>query len=171
MITGLNPTNQQLLSFINNTQADLGRAQRQISSGLRISRASDDPQMVSDVLQTRSDLIQVTQVAKNLEVVKTEVDTADGGLQSAVQLLEQAGILATQGANLNMTAQTRSTLAQQIDDILQHVVTVSRTEVRGAFIFSGDQTSTPPYELDPSSATGVKQLATGPATRLIQDTS
>jgi flagellar hook-associated protein 3 FlgL len=171
MITGLNPTSQQLLNSINNTQADLNRMQAQISSGLRITRASDNPQLITDVLMTRSDLAQVTQVAHNLGAVKTEVDTADAGLQSAVQFMEQAAVLASQGANLNMTAQTRATLAQQVGDILQQVVTVSRTEVQGSFIFSGDQTSTPPYELDSASATGVKQLANAPATRLIQDTS
>lgn len=172
MLSGLDPTTQQLLNSINRTQADFTRAQYQISSGLRITRASDDPQSISDVLMTRSDLARVTQVANNLGAVKTEVDTADAGLQNAVQLLEQAGALGSEGANLNMTAETRATLAQQVGDILQQVVTVSRTEVQGAFLFSGDQTSTAPYELDSSnSTTGVKQLATAPSTRLIQDAS
>ena len=168
MITGLTPTNQQLLNSINNSQADLNRAQRQVSSGLRISRASDDPQIVSDLFQVRSDLAQVTQVANNMSAVKGEVDTADAGLQNAVQLMEQAGVLAVQGSNTTMTASTRATLAQQVDGILQQMVTVSRTQVNGAYIFGGDQTSTPPYEFD---STGVKQLTTAPSTRLIQDSS
>src|SRR6202011_4372244 len=86
MITGLSPTNQQILDSINNSQADLNRAQRQVSSGLRISRASDDPQVVSNLFQVRSDLAQVTQVANNMAAVKGEVDTADAGLQNGVQL-------------------------------------------------------------------------------------
>src|ERR1700688_2807009 len=126
MLTALTPTNQQLLNSINNSQADLNRAQRQVSSGLRISRASDDPQAISDVLQIRSDLAQVTQVANNMSAVKGEVETADAGIQNAVTLMEQAGVLAAQGSNTTMTASTRATLAQQVDGILQQMVTVSR---------------------------------------------
>src|ERR1700738_4014681 len=99
MISGLTPLNQQLLNSINNSQADLNRAQQQVSSGLRISRASDNPQIVSDLFQGGSDLAQVTQVANNMSAVKGEVDTADAGLQNAVQLMEQAGVLAIQGSN------------------------------------------------------------------------
>jgi flagellar hook-associated protein 3 FlgL len=168
MMTGLNPTSEQLLNSINAAQANLNRAQQQVSSGLRVSRASDDPAVIADILQTRSDLAQVTQVSNNLSLVKSEVDTADTGLQNAVQLMEQAGVLALQGTNTTMTAGARATLAQQVAGILQQMVTISRTQVHGIYIFSGDQTSTPPYELD---STGVKQIATAPATRLIQDTS
>jgi len=173
MITGINPTSQQLLNSINYTQADLTNAQNQISSGLRITQASDDPQMITDVIQTRSDLAHATQVANNMGTVKSEVDTADTSLQDAVQLMDQAGALATEGASLSMTADTRATLAQQVSVIQQQIVTISRTEVQGTYIFSGDQTSTPPYELnsDPTSLTGVTPLTTAPATRLIQDTS
>lgn len=168
MITGLSPTNQQLLNSINMAQAELNRAQEQVSSGVRINRASDDPSIVPDVLQTRSDLAQVTQVANNLSGVKGEVDTADTSLQDAVQLMENAGVLAAEGASTSMTAGSRASLAQQIGGILQQMVTISRTQVQGQYIFGGDQTSTPPYELDGST---VKQLTSAPATRLLQDTS
>ena len=165
----LDPTNKQLLKSINSSQADLNRAQQQVSSGLRISRASDDPQAIAGILQTRSDIAQVTQVANNLSAVKTEVDTADSTIQEAVQLVEQAGTYASQGANTLMTAGARATLASQVDGILQQIVTISRTQVQGHYIFSGDQTSTPPYTIDSSGV--VQQVANAPATRLIQDTS
>jgi flagellar hook-associated protein 3 FlgL len=173
MISGINPTSQQLLNSINYTQANLTNAANQISSGLRITQASDDPQMITDLLTTRSDLAQATQVANNMGTVKNEVDTADTSLQEAVQLMDQAGALATEGASSNVSADARATLAQQISGIQQQMVTISRTEVQGTYIFSGDQTSTPPYELnsDPTSLTGVTQLTTAPATRLLQDTS
>lgn len=173
MLTGLSPTNQRILDSISSTQADLNKAQRQISSGLRVSRASDDPSIIADIFATRADLARVTQLATNLNAVKSEADLADVGLQTAVQLLETAGSMAVQGNGPSMTPGGRQTLATQIDGILQQIVTISRSEVHGAFLFSGDQTSTPPYEVDtnPSSLTGVTQLATAPATRLIQDQS
>ena len=139
MIPGLRPKHQQLLSSINDTQAELSRAQRQISSGLRVSRASDDPHVIGDLLQTRSDLARISQVTGNLTGVKNEVETADVSLQNAVQFMEQAGVLAVQGANTTMTAGSRATLAQQVDGLLQQMVAISRTQVNGIYIFGGDR--------------------------------
>jgi flagellar hook-associated protein 3 FlgL len=171
MIARLDPSSQILLDSINATQRDLNKAQNQVSSGLRITRASDDPQAIADLLAARSDLAQVTQVDNNLTKVQGEVQTADGVIQNAVQLLENAGVLATQGATGTSTAAQRTILANQVDSILQQIVGISRTQANGEYIFSGDQTQTPPYQIDPSSPTGVQQLVTSPATRLIQDPS
>ncbi len=169
MISGIDPTSQELLNSINITQQNLSQSQAQISSGVKISQASDDPQVIGDLLTTRADIAQVTQVQSNLTSVQTEVQTADSSVQSAVQLLQQAGVLATQGANSLETTDERNSLATQVNGILQQMVSISATQVNGSYIFSGDQTSSPPYEVDPSNSNNVIQLVTAPATRLIQD--
>src|SRR5579872_5265793 len=150
MMITLDSTIQGLLDSINATQRDLGRAQNQASSGLRITRASDDPGTIPALLATRSDLAQVTGIDHNLTAVQGEVQTADGVVQNAVQLLQNAGVLATQGANSTSTAGERTILATEVDSILQQIITISRTQVNGAYIFSGDETQTPPYQADSS---------------------
>ena len=169
MISGLDANTQLLINSINSTQEDLSRAQNQISSGVRINRAADDPGAIMDLLQTRTDLARVTQSKNNLTAVQNEVQTADGVLQNAVQLLQNAGVLATQGTNANLTTSQRQTMATEIQGILAQMVTISSTQANGEYIFSGDQTGSPPYQVDSSSPTGVDQLVTSPATRLIQD--
>jgi flagellar hook-associated protein 3 FlgL len=136
---------------------------------VRISRASDEPQGVADLLQTRSDLARVTQAEKNLTAVQSEVQAADSSIQQAVQALDNARTLAAEGANTTLTAAGRATLATQVSGIIAQIVSASRTQIGGVYIFSGDQTNTPPYAVDDSSPTGVQQLVTAPATRLIQD--
>ena len=169
MISGINPASQELLNSINITQQNISQAQAQISSGVKISQASDDPQVIADLLTTRADLAQVKQVQSNLTSVQNEVQTADSSVQSAVQLLQQAVVLATQGANTLETADERTSLAAQVTSILQQMVSIGNTKAGGSYIFSGDQTSSPPYEIDPSNPNAVIQLVNSPATRLIQD--
>jgi flagellin-like hook-associated protein FlgL len=48
-------------------------------------------------------------------------------------------------------------------------VGISQTTFGGRYIFSGDQDTTPAYQLDSSQPDGVKQLITAPATRVIVD--
>jgi len=169
MMSGINPTSQELLNSINITQQNISQAQAQISSGVKISQASDDPQAIGDLLTTRADIAQVTQVQSNLTSVQNEVQTADSSVQSAVQLLQQASVLATQGANTLETTDERTALATQVTGLLQQMVTISGTQSGGQYIFSGDQTTSAPYEIDPSNPNNVIQLVNSPSTRLIQD--
>ncbi len=48
-------------------------------------------------------------------------------------------------------------------------MSAANTNNNGEYVFSGNETSSPPYQLDSSSATGVDGLVTAPAPRLIQD--
>src|SRR5581483_7979679 len=117
----------------------------------------------------RSDIARATQATTNLTSVQTEVQTADSVVQQAIAALESARSLAAQGADTSLTAQDRANLATRVEGIIAQIVSVSRTQVNGVFIFSGDQTNTPPYQTDPNSPNGVQQLVNAPSTRLIQD--
>ena len=169
MITGLNPANEQFLAGVEDIQTRLSNAQLQISSGLKVNKASDAPQLVGDIFQLRSDLARYNQVDQNLSIVKSQVDAADTSLQSAVQLLQNAAVLGSQGATGTATAAQRATLASQVQDALAQLVGLSRTQVDGVYIFSGDSPGSPAYQVNTSSTTGVDRLVTSPATEQIAD--
>jgi flagellar hook-associated protein 3 FlgL len=169
MLQNLSAIGQLFLANLGNLQNQLARTQQQISSGVRISKPSDDPGSVGDVLQLQSDLGKVTQVLSNLSQVKGEVDTGESSLETATQFLDQVTTLGTQGANSVTTAAERGDLANQVTNLLTQLVGISRTQYAGAYIFSGDAISSPAYQLDLNSATGVDRLSTAPTTRLIQD--
>ncbi len=77
--------------------------------------------------------------------------------------------LGSEGASTTVTASEQAGLSQQVNQILSELVSAANTSYEGQYVFSGDETSTPPYQLDPTSPTGVDQLVTAPAPRLIQD--
>jgi len=169
MVNILNPANEQFVNNVDTIQQRLNQVTQQLSSGYRIQQASDDPSVLGDLFQTRSDFAHVTQVDQNLNLVKAEVTTADSSVQSAVQLLDNVRTLAEQGANTTTSAQQQTALASQVESVLEQLVGLTRTQVNGVYIFSGDQTSSPPYQVDANSANGVDRLVTAPATRQIQD--
>jgi flagellar hook-associated protein 3 FlgL len=168
MFSTVNGSTQSYLANLDRIQQQMQNAEAQISSGLRVQTPSDDPSAVAEILQTLSQIAQNQQVQSNLGSVKTEVDTADASLQIGIKALESAISLASQGASSTSTASDRSNLADQVSGLMETIVGISRTTVNGRYIFSGDQDAQPAYELDSSQPTGVKQLVSAPATRLIQ---
>ena len=126
---------------------------------------------MGDVLQLQSDIGRVTQVTTNLNGVKSEVDTASGVVQDAVSLLDQARSLAAQGASTTLTPTERTALAAQAEQILNTLVDDSRATFDGQYLFSGDSSSQPAYNVNLANPNGVDRLLTAPATRLIQDST
>jgi flagellar hook-associated protein 3 FlgL len=165
----INGTNQQYLADLQKTQAQLQQAQAQLSSGYRLQRPSDDPSSIGQIyeMQTRIALNQQTQA--NLGGAQSELSGADTALQSAIQAVVSAISVASQGATSTYSAQDRSNLAVQAQGIQQALVSLSQTQINGRYIFSGDQSSQPSYQLDPTQPNGVKQLFAATDTRVIQD--
>jgi flagellar hook-associated protein 3 FlgL len=169
MISSLDPANQQFVTSLNDLQQRVQTAETQLSTGLRVNQASDAPQSVGDIFQARADLAQATQVSQNLTNVQAQAQAADSALQTAVQVLQQAQVLATQGATSTTTATQQQQLATQVQGLQSELVSLSRTQVAGVYIFSGDDSSSPSYQLDPSSPTGVDRLIVTQATQQIAD--
>jgi len=167
-IPALDPSIQQFLDGINQISDRLNRAQREVSTGLRVQQVSDDPDQVSTILQARANLDAAQQIQVNLRRVKAEVDTAEQSLQSAVQLFDRVQTLGAEGATGTQTASSRADLAQELGSILDQMVGLSGTSVAGRYIFSGDSDQQAPYTVDLSQPSPVSAYLGSPSTRLVQ---
>jgi len=161
----------QYLADLNRTQEAINQTQAQVTSGKQVEQASDAPAEVAEILQMQANIAQNQQVQTNLGSATAELNGADTALQTAVSIIQQAQSLAVEGATSTSTAETRAELAQQVSGLQAELVGISQTQVDGRYIFSGDQDTEAPYQLDSSQPEGVQQLVTAPATRTITDAS
>jgi flagellar hook-associated protein 3 FlgL len=160
MISGLSASNDQFLASLNILQSNLSQANEELSSGLSVNQASDAPQSVQDIFESRAALGQANQSTQNLTTIQAQVQAGDSAVQSAIQLLNAAVSLGTQGASTATTLTTQQSLATQVQGLEAQLVAISRTEVGGVYVFSGDASGSPPYQVNTSSPTGVDQLVT-----------
>jgi flagellar hook-associated protein 3 FlgL len=168
MINSINPSADNFLVNIDRLQARSERAQRQLSSGLRVTKPSDDPDQVGNILQTSSSLARNSQIGVNLARVKAEVDGGSQALSTAVATLEKVSVLGAQGANFTQTAASRTSIANEVQDLLERLVANANTSVEGRYVFGGDTDQTPPYLNDLTTATGATPYAGSAATRSVE---
>ncbi|MGB7720716.1 MAG: flagellin [Bryobacteraceae bacterium] len=169
MLPAVNGPGEQFLTDLDQIQSAMNTVQRQLSSGLRVGQASDDPSAVPSILELQSEIAQNTQAQTNLNQVKTELLTGDASLQQAVTLVEQATTLAAQAASGTSTDTQNASLAAQIQGIQQQLVNLSNTTVGGRYIFSGDSDEQAAYALDSTQPNGVRQLSPATSTMVITD--
>lgn len=173
MIHSLDPSAERFLNDLARTQQRTERASRRISSGVRVSAASDAPSDVVGILRLHSAVGRNQQIQANLDRVRTEVDGAEQALRSAVELMDRAAVLASQGTGPAQTPGTLAALATEAEGLQQRMVSISATQVDGRFVFGGDADQSAPFALNLTGggAAGVQTLTTTAATRQVEDAS
>ncbi len=160
MSSFFNPSGQIFIANLSVIQMKNEQVQEQLSSGFQINRASDAPDEISTLLQLQAGLARNTQITTNLTTVQTNAQASDQALTNAQNLINQALSLGSEGAGSAVNANTRQQLGQQVLSAFQQIVSISQTAVAGTYLFSGDASQSPSYQLDPSSSNGVDQLST-----------
>src|SRR5579883_3253512 len=107
MLSNLDGTSQIFLANVNRIQQKFADANRQISSGLKISQASDAPDQISPLLQLKADQAHNQQIESNLTLAQSDAQTADSTLSAAIQLLDRAVTLGTEGATSTLSDTAR----------------------------------------------------------------
>jgi flagellar hook-associated protein 3 FlgL len=171
MISQLDPSSESFLFNLARTTQRLNRAQSQITSGKRVGSVSDAPDQISALLQARSSFETTSQIKLDLSRVKTEVDSAESALASAVTMVDRARVSGLQAATGTATPESRATIADGLLSVLDQLMSVTRTNVEGRFVFSGDSDQAQPYTLDITLAAPVSAYLGSASTRKVLDPS
>ena len=148
MTRSINAANDRYLDALSRINARVSRAQREVSTGKRVAKPSDDPDSISAMLQVRAELGRIEQSRVNLSRVKTEVDAAESGLQNAVKLFDRVRALGMTAASGINTTLTRQGIAGELKSIIERFTGISNTGVDGRSIFAGDSDQGLAYDVD-----------------------
>jgi flagellar hook-associated protein 3 FlgL len=168
MISTLDASGQQFLSNLNRISQRMEKAQQRVSTGLKISSVSDEPNSIALLLEGRANLVSTSQTLANLGRYKTEVDAGEQALENAVSLFDKVQTLGAQGASDLQTAAGRRDVAQQLDSLLEQLVGVAGSAVEGRYVFSGDTDQQVPYRYDATLAIPLSAYLGSGSTRLAE---
>lgn len=169
MTRSVDASNDRYLDALRLINLRVAKAQREVSTGKRVSTASDDPDSISALLQVRAELGRIEQTQTNMTRIKTEVDASESTLQSAVTLFDRVRTLGMTAASGNNTTLTREGIADELKSIIERFTGFANTEADGRYVFSGDSdqshayavnfdTQTPPWGAYLGTATTRKAL-------------
>ena len=149
----------------------LSTLQTQVSSGLRIQQASDDPSGAVRAAQLHSGLSRIDQYNTATDAATGWVKAEDSALGQITDTLRSAYDQGLQGANATST-DARSTLADSLDSLSNTLVQLGNTTYDGRYLFGGTQTTTPPFNGAPGavSYTGddtIRQATVGEGVQVV----
>ena len=142
-----------MLATLQQSQQTLNEALQQVSTGLSVNQPSDNPTAAAAMVENTIETGDVDEYTQNVSTSLSTVKEASSVLSTVVSSLTSAQSAGIEGANGTSSAATMKIIANQVQGILDSVITDANTTVGGAYLFSGTSTSTP-YTADPTSPTG-----------------
>lgn len=140
-------TNRVVLGDLSKTKASLTQLQRQISSGKRITRPSDDPFGTGRTLQLSGELEGFKQYQANVQDGIGWVTATETALSRITDTVQRARELLVQGGNDSNGQVAREGIAAEIEALTEAVKQEADVTYDGRYIFAGTATETRPYEL------------------------
>lgn len=134
------------LSDLQKVQQDLARYQRMAATGRAFERPRENPSGTAKSLDLHSAINYLGQYTRNAEDGSSRLSYTETSITDVNQTLQRVRELTVQGANTYLTRNDRIAISQEMNQLLEQVVTLSNSNFRGRYVFSGYETLTQSFD-------------------------
>jgi flagellar hook-associated protein 3 FlgL len=113
-------------------------------NGIKISKSSDDPVGIANVMQIRNALGNVDQWKKNADEAISLMDTSDTKMAELKDILDRVRVLTVDAANAAKTPADKKLIAMEVDQLTDQIRNLANTQVGSRYIFGGTRTDQEP---------------------------
>ncbi|TSI07329.1 flagellar hook-associated protein FlgL [Lysinibacillus sp. BW-2-10] len=135
-----------MLRNLSSSYSKMDKLQKQIETGKKINRPSDDPVVAMKGMGYRTNLNKVEQFQRNIGELSTWLEITDDTLDKVGSALHRANELAVQASNDTMNDADREKIKSEYDQLREHIQMLANTKNGDKYIFSGTKTATPLYD-------------------------
>ena len=152
------------------------KLQREVSSGVRIQTASDDPTIADRVMGSSSGLLAIDQYKRNIDAATTRNSMEDSSLTQVTDLMARAREIMVSQMTGTANAASRTVASKEMEQIFNQVVSIGNTQLDGSFVYGGDASTTTPFvstgtgatlDFTTSNPTGTRAIAVSAGQSLI----
>jgi flagellar hook-associated protein 3 FlgL len=137
---------RNVLADLNAVSTRLSKTQTKIASNREISRPSDDPFDASRAMALRQSLAATRQHQRNAEDAQGWQDATEQSLGQITDLVHRARELFVRGATDSVDATDRTSIATELEQIIESIKQNANATYRGSYLFAGSKTDTLPYQ-------------------------
>nr|WP_180202860.1 flagellar hook-associated protein 3 [Pseudomonas sp. SbOxS1]NYU02407.1 flagellar hook-associated protein 3 [Pseudomonas sp. SbOxS1] len=129
-----------------NNFSSIVKTQEQITSGVRIQSAGDDPVGAAQLLMLQQQKEMLGQYSNNMGSIKNSLMNEESVLDGVNTALQRARELALSAGDGSKSDADRKSIAEELGEIEANVLSLLNSkDSAGNYMFSGSKTSTPPY--------------------------
>ena len=149
-------TNQFYQSGLNNIldqQQSLSEVQNKISTGLRVTKPSDDPLATINIINLEQEIAVTERYNKNIDIATANLSTEETVLQQVTDIMQRVRELTLSAGNATYGNTERNALAVEMKELLSQIVGLANYKnSSGDYMFAGHKIDITPFTQDASGA-------------------
>ena len=143
-----NMMSSSYLRNLSRNQQNVQKYQNQLSSMKEVSKPSENPLLVSEIMTLKSSITQNAQYQTTIEDSISWTDMQDSALSNASNSLMRIKTLVQSAANDTMSDEGRAAVKAEIETELATFVDALNTEFGGRHVFGGTKTTDVPFKIE-----------------------
>ncbi|MGD0657395.1 MAG: flagellin [Syntrophorhabdales bacterium] len=130
---------------LSNLKTQMDQSTQEIASGKQVMVPSDNPSSYAQNLQILAEQSQNSQYKSNLDSLQALGSYYTTSVNQVGNILSSVQQLATEQASSTVSADSRTSAADTVNDLIQQLVTLGNTKVGDTYIFGGTKSNTTAY--------------------------
>jgi flagellar hook-associated protein 3 FlgL len=122
--------------------------QNQLSTGKEVSKPSDNPMLVSKIMNLDTSIKDNEQYKSSIDSAMDWANTADSALGSVTDALQRIRELVVEGANGTLDDSDRASIAAEVKELTKQTADCLNAKIDGRYIFGGQKTTEPPFSIN-----------------------
>ncbi len=152
-----NMLSNNMLKNLEKSNLRMALIHNQISTGQSITKPSDNPVGIETALRIKSTVSSMEQWKKNSSEALAYMESTESILGNMTSMLHRIRELAVKGADGSNSADDRSQIAKEIDQLALQFQIAANSQVNGKYIFSGTKIDQAPLDNYSSTRTVVNR--------------
>ena len=131
------------------TYSNVNKSADQVSSGVKLNTASDDPVGASRVLQLQQSTSVLTQYQSNVNAVNNNYAKGESAFDAIGTAMQRVQELTVQAGNGGYSDKDRQATAEELKQLQSQIFGLMNSkDADGTYLFAGSKISTPPYAIN-----------------------
>ena len=136
-----------LITNLNSTSERLYQAEIEVLTEKRVNYASDDPVDALTALNVQSKLSEIEQYQRNINRATSMLETTESAVNDISDIFTRLNTLTVQGASDNYDSTDKQSIAAEVNQLLEELVSLSNSTTESVYIFAGTNNESAPYQV------------------------
>jgi flagellar hook-associated protein 3 FlgL len=134
---------------VNQAAEQLATRSREVSSGKRVQTPSDDPIGAAGAVREHAEMATLDKYIAADSSTNSRLSVTDSVLSDVITQIEAAQSAGVAGRSTILTQTQRDAISNEIRGVADSIQKSMNTQYQGVYLFSGGQSTTPPYNAGP----------------------
>ena len=154
IITRDSSTYRNLQYNLNKTSTALNQLYIKSSTGIEMAKASDNPALVSSIVDSYSSTVKTERYVENCKKVQDNLSNTEVYVDSVEEIMVRAKEIAIAATNDSLSQSDHDTFVNEVNQLQESLLDLANTQVDGKYIFAGYDDQSQPFSGTPVSYNG-----------------